>query len=536
MAAAQARADAMIAKAEADGRAAQLEAAQFMAGQANASVGSPGARPPVAPIDPSQPLPPVRDLFKQAFEGFRDSVGETFDDRRGIIDPGPGADLNRPPPELEDERSATASRPRSGRRATQARAPYRAAAPPAIEFTRFGVTGGTQLEEVVTRLKATGLSAAPERVFGVYRVPDRFDQNKNSENRAYVEWEIAHAPGALAARDRRRAPDGVRARGPLGRAQPRRARRARRGRRRDVLRARRPAAGGLPRAHAAAPHPRQRRRVRQELVRARRRRARAEPPVGGGDARAGGDAGRGAARAGRAARPALPRRDPRLGGGRRVGRARPQGPAALPVAAAPPPEQLAGADDRLPRGRRRPPRGRATACRSRAPTRRAGSPTCRWRARARTSAPRRSCAAPTAPSAGACRRPSTSSSPTATGRSTRTDVRAGAPTRRRCCGRGSTTAATCGRRSNRVPPAAVVPLRGLRHVQPARSRPRVPAGVQPQREAEPRAVLREGRRLDRRHAHDLRQAEVVAGRVAEATRRCRTGAPRACRRTRRRGP
>lgn len=198
MAARQAKADAMIAKAEADGRAAQLAAAQFMAGNANASVGSPGgAAPPAVPIDPSQPLPPVRDMFKQAFEGFRDSIGETFDDRRSIIDPGPGADLNRPPPELEDpsERDRVAAEERAAR--DQARAPYRTAAPPAIEFTRFGTTGRTQLEEVVERLKATGLSAAPERVFGVYRVPDRFDHNKNSENRAYLEWEIAHAPGAL---------------------------------------------------------------------------------------------------------------------------------------------------------------------------------------------------------------------------------------------------------------------------------------------------------------------------------------------------
>ena len=112
-----------------------------MAGQANASVGSPGAAPPVAPIDPSQPLPPVRDLFKQAFEGFRDSVGETFDDRRGIIDPGPGADLNRPPPELEDdaERARVAAGERAARDA--ARAPYRAAAPPAGRSSRRWSSG-----------------------------------------------------------------------------------------------------------------------------------------------------------------------------------------------------------------------------------------------------------------------------------------------------------------------------------------------------------------------------------------------------------
>jgi hypothetical protein len=197
MAAQRARADAMIAKADADGRAAQLAGAQFMAGGASASVGGPAARP-AAPIDPSQPLPPVRDMFKQAFEGFRDGVGEMFDDRAGIIDPGPGADMNRPPPELEDpaERTRVAAEERSMRE--RVRASYRAAPAPAIEFTRFATTGRTQLEEVVERLKATGLAAAPERVFGVYRVPDRLDLGRSNENRASVEWEIAHAPGALA--------------------------------------------------------------------------------------------------------------------------------------------------------------------------------------------------------------------------------------------------------------------------------------------------------------------------------------------------
>jgi hypothetical protein len=196
MAKAQARADAMIAEAEAKGRAAQLEAAQFTSG--GVSVGGGGAPPSAPPLDPNRP-PPIRELFKGALEGFKDSVGEMFDDRAGIIDPGPGASLNRPPPELEDpaERAQVAATERAAR--DLARAPYRAPAAPAIAFTRIGTTGRTQLEEVVEALRASGLAAAPERVFGVYRVPDRFDHNRNSENRAYVEWEIAHAPGALSA-------------------------------------------------------------------------------------------------------------------------------------------------------------------------------------------------------------------------------------------------------------------------------------------------------------------------------------------------
>ena len=70
MAKAQARADVMIAEAEAKGRAAQLEAAPYTPG----GVG----------FDPNRP-PPIGDMLKQAFQGFQDSVGEMFDDREGII-------------------------------------------------------------------------------------------------------------------------------------------------------------------------------------------------------------------------------------------------------------------------------------------------------------------------------------------------------------------------------------------------------------------------------------------------------------------
>jgi hypothetical protein len=69
MAKAQARADAMIAEAEAKGRAAQLEAAQSMAG--GASFG--GAAPSAPPLDPNRP-PPIRDRLKQALEGFHDPL------------------------------------------------------------------------------------------------------------------------------------------------------------------------------------------------------------------------------------------------------------------------------------------------------------------------------------------------------------------------------------------------------------------------------------------------------------------------------
>ena len=170
------------------------DAAAFMATQGGgASVGGPTqAQPPS--FDPSQPLPPMREVFKQAFDHAKDSFGEMFDDRAGIIDPGPGANMNKPPPELEDpaEREQWAASEREAR--DEARAPYLAATRPAVELTRFATTGRTQLEEVIERLRHYD----PARVFGVYRVPDRFELNRNSENKVRVEWEIAHAPGAAA--------------------------------------------------------------------------------------------------------------------------------------------------------------------------------------------------------------------------------------------------------------------------------------------------------------------------------------------------
>ena len=195
MAKAQVRADAMIAEQQAKGQAAMDEYARWRAsqGQGGASVGSPSATPPPT-LDPSQPLPPIRDLLKQAGEHFKDSVGELFDDRRDVLDPGPDANLNRPPPELEDpaERVPWAADELAARE--EARAPYLAAAQPQVELTRFATTGRAQLEDVVARLERFD----PARVYGVYRVPDRYDLKHSNENKARIEWEIAHAPDAAA--------------------------------------------------------------------------------------------------------------------------------------------------------------------------------------------------------------------------------------------------------------------------------------------------------------------------------------------------
>ena len=134
---------------------------------------------------------------------------------------------------------------------------------------------------------------------------------------------------------------------------------------------------------------------------------------------------------------AVPRRGSRLGVGRRVGRAEPLHPAAYALAAAPPAEQLGGADRRLPGGRRRPQRGLL---------RRAGHPRRHKSGLADLSlasvAQQRRAAATSSSTP-----PSSSSSPTATARSTRPGAPAGAPTRTRSCTPSSITAAASARRS-----------------------------------------------------------------------------------------
>lgn len=185
-----ARAAEQAAEREAAGRKAQAEYAAFAAQHGLAA-------PPTQPVAAPTNLREIGAVLRQSLEGFKDALGETFDDRRSVLDPG-DADLNRPIPEVEDpaQREEIIRAERAAREAT--RVPFCGSELPEITFTRFATTGRTQLDDVVRALQSSGLAAHPERVYGVYRVPDRFDHNRNSEGKAYLEWEIVHQPGALA--------------------------------------------------------------------------------------------------------------------------------------------------------------------------------------------------------------------------------------------------------------------------------------------------------------------------------------------------
>ena len=142
-----------------------------------------------AEFGPQPAAPSLGDIVGSIKQGFADAVAASFDPRADVIDPG-GADFRNPPPLVDDPSVAAAER--TARDA--ARGPYLASPAPAVRFTRMPTTGDDQLADLASVL--AGLR--PERVFGVSRVPDRYDERRTREGKAYLEWEIVHAPDAAA--------------------------------------------------------------------------------------------------------------------------------------------------------------------------------------------------------------------------------------------------------------------------------------------------------------------------------------------------
>ncbi len=123
----------------------------------------------------------LRQQMSRAANDTAAAVRETF-----------GRDL---PPGVEDpaERAPIEQAERAARDA--ARAPYRAAEAHPVHLTRIPTRGKTQIDELAAHLAATGLSARPDLMYGVYRVPDRISPalTSASERGRVVEWDIVHA-------------------------------------------------------------------------------------------------------------------------------------------------------------------------------------------------------------------------------------------------------------------------------------------------------------------------------------------------------
>ncbi len=132
----------------------------------------------------------IEDAMAQTKEQFKDVLRNPFGSRKPAPPPGaPGDPVDR-------EMQAAAER--AARDA--ARAPYLAPDRPKLTFARMATHSKTQVEEVAAYLGSSGLSARPDLVFGVYRVPDHIGGGVLRGGRV-VEWDVVHAatPGLPAA-------------------------------------------------------------------------------------------------------------------------------------------------------------------------------------------------------------------------------------------------------------------------------------------------------------------------------------------------
>lgn len=103
-------------------------------------------------------------------------------------------------PEVSDPAERARIQQQEWEARTAARAPYTAPLAPPVSLTRIATRGKTQMAEVLAHLEASGLAAHPERVWGVYRVPDRISGplTPQSEKGRVVEWDIVHLPHGAA--------------------------------------------------------------------------------------------------------------------------------------------------------------------------------------------------------------------------------------------------------------------------------------------------------------------------------------------------
>ncbi len=131
----------------------------------------------------------LKQAFKQSFSQFGDVVKDTM--ASGKVD-----EITDPALRAQVQADQLAAR-------TAARQPYFGPSAPQVAISRIATRGKSQMEELVAHLQRTGLSAHPERVFGVYRVPDRISQalTVHSEKGRVVEWDIVHLVGAESGAD-----------------------------------------------------------------------------------------------------------------------------------------------------------------------------------------------------------------------------------------------------------------------------------------------------------------------------------------------
>lgn len=126
----------------------------------------------------------VEDTMALTKEQFKDVLRNPFGSRK----PAPPPEAPTGPVDREEQAAAE--------RATRdaARRPYLAADRAPLTFSRLATRSKTQIQEVAAYLGSGGLSARPDLVFGVYRVPDHIAGGGvlGGASRV-VEWDVVHA-------------------------------------------------------------------------------------------------------------------------------------------------------------------------------------------------------------------------------------------------------------------------------------------------------------------------------------------------------
>lgn len=129
-------------------------------------------------------LPVVRELRAQRKGEFKQALRQSFgiQEVKQVVEPA--------------ERARLAAEERTAR--DLIRAPFAAPGAVPTAISRIATRGETQLAELLAYLQESGLSARPDQVFGVYRVPDRISGpvTPYSERGRVVEWDVVHAAGA----------------------------------------------------------------------------------------------------------------------------------------------------------------------------------------------------------------------------------------------------------------------------------------------------------------------------------------------------
>ncbi len=104
-----------------------------------------------------------------------------------------------PAPPVSPDREGQAAHERAQRE--EARTPYVAPGGPPVVRTRLALDRKDSIQQLAQWLGTAGLSARPDLVYGVYRVPDHIVGSVRWARASVVEWEVVHAaaPGLPAA-------------------------------------------------------------------------------------------------------------------------------------------------------------------------------------------------------------------------------------------------------------------------------------------------------------------------------------------------